>query len=79
MQATEDGTKAKTFRVDHMRIIQQEEPTIDASQAQAELDILKLTERSFSMYQAPDGQDRRVELLVEPDSIASVIDYFKDR
>lgn len=79
MQATEDGAKAKTFRVDHMRSVRQEEPTIDAGKAQDDLDILKLTERSFSMYQAPDGRDRRVELLVEPDAIASVIDYFKDR
>lgn len=79
MQATEDGIKAKTYRVDHMRNVSLEEATIDATQARANLDIDQLTERTFSMYSASDGKDRRIELLVEPDCAASVIDYFKDR
>lgn len=79
MQATEDGVRAKTFRVDHMRSVELQESSIDASAARSELDIPKLTERTFSMFGAQDGRDRRVELVVEPDCIASVVDYFKDR
>lgn len=79
VKATEDGVKAKTYRVDHMRNLEATSPTIDASELREKLDIAKLTERTFSMYEASDGKDRDVELLVEPKSISSVIDYFKDR
>lgn len=79
VKATEDGAKAKTYRVDHMRNLVTVDPTIDASELRDTLDIAKLTERTFSMYEASDGKDRDIELLVEPRCISSVIDYFKDR
>lgn len=79
MQATEDGEKAKTFRVDHMRNVKATSSTVDGNALRKELDTSKLTERAFSMYEASDGKDRRVELQVEPQCISSVVDYFKDR
>lgn len=79
LQATEDGVKDKTYRVDHMRNLTPVDSKINASKLRADLDIPKLTERTFSMYGARDGKDRDVELLVEPRSISSVVDYFKNR